>query len=112
MKCTHLMKLVLSATLALLLSAALPVNSTAPTPPRLGARSTTLQEQLEKGLRTRRPEEHAFIDRVVKMVKQRQLPEPMVRSTFDWARNKKPYQFPYFERAIKIRAARIGIVVR
>ena len=92
-------------------------NSAAPStvrPARVprGVKSANLQEQLEKGLRARLPQEFAFIDRVVKMVEKGKLPLDLVRSTFDWARDKRPYPFPYFERGLKKRAARIGIIVR
>ena len=70
-----------------------------------------LKEQLEFGLRARRPSEFAFIQRVVTMVKANQLPEKLVKSTFQWARHKKPYPFPYFERALRIRAAKLGIQI-
>ena len=76
------------------------------------AQVATLKEQLESGLRARRPQEFAFIQRVVTMVDRKQLPLKVVKSTFQWARRKKPYQYPFFERALKIRAARLGITVR
>ena len=79
----------------------------------LGARSVTLQEMLEKGLKARRPEEFAFIQRIVTQVDQNTLSTPLVQSTFDWARRRQPHiPYPYFERALKIRAARLGIRVR
>ena len=71
-----------------------------------------LKDKLEKGLRARRPEEFAFIGRVVAMVDKGQLPLDLVRETFAWARKKRPYPYPYFERALKIRAAAIGIEVK
>ena len=70
-----------------------------------------LQDQLEAGLQARRPQEFAFIARVVAMVAKNRLPRFLVQSTFDWARRKQPYPFPYFQRALIIRAARIGIRV-
>jgi hypothetical protein len=70
-----------------------------------------LQDQLEAGLQTRRPAEVAFITRVVTLVEQDRLPLALVKSTFQWARPKKPRPFPYFERAIRIRAARIGVQI-
>ena len=76
------------------------------------ARIATLKEQLESGLRARRPTEFAFIQRVVDQVDRGELPRSLVQSTFQWARRKKPYPYPFFERALKIRAARLGIVVR
>ena len=70
-----------------------------------------LQDQLEAGLQARRPQEFAFIARVVAMVSANRLPRSLVQSTFEWARRKQPYPFPYFQRALIIRAARIGIRV-
>jgi hypothetical protein len=78
----------------------------------IGKKSANLEETLEAGLQARRPEEFAFLRRVVTMVEQRQLPEELVRSTFAWARRKRPYPFPFFERGLKLRAARIGITVK
>ena len=70
-----------------------------------------LKQQLEAGLYARRPVEFSYIARVVRMVERRQLPEQLVISTFAWARHKRPYPIVYFERALQIRARRIGIVV-
>ena len=71
--------------------------------------AVSLRIQLEAGLRARLPSEFAFIDRVVTMVDQNRLPRDMVHSTFLWARNKKPYPFPYFESGLRTRAAKQGI---
>ena len=71
-----------------------------------------LKELLKTGLRPRTPAEFAFVDRVVKMTQQNKLPLPLVKASFNWARRKRPYPFPYFQRAVKILAARRGIVVR
>lgn len=70
-----------------------------------------LQEQLEDGLLARLPTEFAFIGRVVRLVEGRRLPLGLVVSTFQWARRKRPYPFPYFERALRTRAARLGIAI-
>ncbi len=70
-----------------------------------------LQEQLEDGLLTRLPREFAFVGRVVRLVEGRRLPLDLVMSTFQWARRKRPYPFPYFERALRTRAARLGIAI-
>jgi hypothetical protein len=78
----------------------------------VGKKSADLQEMLESGLKARRPEEFAFIKRVVLLVEIRSLPEDLVRSTFQWARKKRPFPFPYFERGLKERAARLGINVQ
>jgi hypothetical protein len=79
-----------------------------------GVATADLKDQLEKGLRARLPREFAFIGRVIYMVDHKELPLDLVKSTFDWAREKaktKRYPFPYFEQAMRIRAKRIGIVI-
>lgn len=68
-----------------------------------------LRIQLEKGLKARLPREFDFIDHVVGMVDNKQLPRDLVESTFLWARVKRPYPFPYFENGLRLRAARRGI---
>ena len=69
-----------------------------------------LKDQLEKGLRARRPVEFAFIGRIVDLVEQRKLELKLVMGTFQWARKRDPFfPFPYFERAIRLRAARVGV---
>ncbi len=73
------------------------------------AEVANLQDQLESGLQARRPVELVFIGRVVTLIEQDGLPLPLVLSTYQWARTKKPRPFPYFERGLRIRAARIGI---
>ena len=71
--------------------------------------TVNLQETLEYGLQARRPVEFAFIALVVKWVDEGRLPQSLVLSTFDWAREKRPYPFPYFVRALRLRAAKLGI---
>ncbi len=76
-----------------------------------GGVQVDLKKQLETGLYARRPEEFTYIARIVRMVDRRQLPEKLVISTFGWARRKRPYPLVYFERALQVRARKIGIVV-
>lgn len=76
-----------------------------------GGTTTSLKQQLEFGLKARRPTEFRFIANVVQMVDQGKLSMKLVKSTFQWARHRRPYQFPYFERGLRLRAARLGIVV-
>jgi hypothetical protein len=71
----------------------------------------TLQETLEKGLRVRRPEDSRFVARVADLVDAGTLPEDLVLSTFQWARKKRKHPFQYFERALLIRAAELGISI-
>ncbi len=80
-------------------------------PATAGAQIAGLQDQLEKGLKARLPREFDFIERVVAMVKAKQLPYDLVQSTFMWARVKRPYPFPYFETGLRTRAARQGIKI-
>ena len=73
-----------------------------------------LKDQLEKGLKARRPAELAFIAHVVVLVETNKLPLPLVKSVFQWARKrgaKTNYPFPYFERALRIRAKKLGIII-
>ena len=74
-----------------------------------GSQTPTLQELLEKGLKARRPEEFAFVHRVVELVDDRVLPEKLVQRTFLWARRQPNHPFQYFERAMQVQAARLGI---
>ena len=75
----------------------------------VGVQVANLKQQLEGGLRIQRPQDFAFIDRVVVMVENKQLPLDMVKSTFAWSRTKEPYPFVYFERGLRARAAKRGI---
>jgi hypothetical protein len=78
-----------------------------------GVEVADLKDQLEKGLQARLEREFVFVERVVTMVEKDELPLVLVRSTFNWARHKhKEYPFPYFERALKIRARRVGVVIQ
>jgi len=73
-----------------------------------------LKSQLEKGLRARRPQEFAFVAVVVEMVENETLPLDLVKGTFLWARKKAlttRYPFPYFERALRERAGKLGIKI-
>lgn len=73
-----------------------------------------LKDQLEDGLRARQPRELRFIATVVVMVERGRLPLPIVVSSYRWAREKagrSKHPFPYFERALRILAARIGVEI-
>jgi hypothetical protein len=80
-------------------------------PGRIAVDVADLQEQLESGLRARFPREFAFIARVVALVRAGEMSVEMVTSTYNWARLKhpRPYPFPYFEAALRIRAREAGI---
>lgn len=74
-----------------------------------GVTLPTLQEQLSTGLLARTPQEQRFVAKVVTLVNENALPLDLVQSTFLWARKKRPYPMPYFERALILRAAAQGI---
>ncbi len=69
----------------------------------------SLKQKLEKDLRARRPQEFAFIKKVVDRVDDKTLPLSVVDSTYLWARKKPLHPFQYFERAMKIRAKKFGV---
>ena len=50
------------------------------------AAAATLKKTLEAGLKARRPQEFAFLARVVAKVEDGTLPRSLVESTFFWAR--------------------------
>ena len=77
------------------------------------AEEPSLKDTLEKGLRARRPVEFQFIAQVVTLVDQGQLPRKLVLGTFHYARKKgnPKYPFPYFQQALILRAAKIGVQI-
>ncbi len=66
---------------------------------------------LNTGLKSRRPEDFAYIDMVVDLVEAGVLPESLVRSTFAFARKKRPYPLVYFRSALRVRAKKLRITV-
>ena len=80
---------------------------------RGSGRVASLNDQLKAGLKARRQVEFRFIDDVVKLVEQRKLPVKLVVQTFEYARRKRTnYPFQYFQRALALRAARMGVTLK
>ena len=78
-------------------------------PPAVG-KVADLETRLKTGLRARRPEEHRFIERVVLLVREGNLPGKLVDSTYLWAiERQQKYPYPLFERALRIQADRLGL---
>lgn len=80
--------------------------------PLPGAFVPALKDQLAKGLQARRPEEFAFIDKVVKLVEQERLSADLVRSSFLYVRKTRKdrkYLVAIFEQVLRARAAQAGI---
>lgn len=76
-------------------------------------RVASLKDQLLIGLKVRRQVEREFVEEVVRLVHQRRLPTKLVLETFHYARRKPTkHPFQYFQRALAIRAARIGVRIR
>lgn len=73
--------------------------------------TSDLKELLEKDLRARRPEEYAFINKVIKLVDEGDLPYSMVNGVYIWARKKRPHPFQYFQYAMRERARRVGVIL-
>jgi len=97
----------LSMALAL---AALPGSHARADEPVGGAQVISLEDQLNTGLKTRRPEETAFVEGVARLVNEGKLPRKLVDSTFTWAvRRRQTYPFPAFERALRLQADRLGV---
>lgn len=80
---------------------------------RGSGRVASLRDQLRSGLKARRDVEFKFIDEVVQLVKTKKLPVKLVMETFQYARNKRTkYPFQYFQRALVLRAARLGVTLK
>ena len=65
-----------------------------------------LREQLEKGLRARRPIEVQFLSRVIQLVNQGRLTQEVVQGTFSFVLKKyrdKKYLVPIFEQTLRKR---------
>jgi len=102
----------LAASLAAACLAGLPRPAAADDSPRTtgGAEVISLEDQLKTGLRTRRPEEGEFVEEVVRLVNAGRLPRKVVESTYLWAINRRQtYPFPAFERALRLRAEKLGV---
>lgn len=78
-------------------------------PPLGNGAKLSYREQLEKGLKCRRPVEFEFVGRVVDLVDAGVLPRSLVDSTFDWARKKRDKNVQYFEFALRTRAKKLGV---
>jgi hypothetical protein len=63
-----------------------------------------LKKQLQTGLLARRPIEFEYIDQIVKLVEDGELPRKMVVSTFLWARRSPTRKLEYFAFALQRRA--------
>lgn len=71
-----------------------------------------LEDQLTAGLKIRQAEEERFVAAVLMLVEEKRLPVSLVKSVFHWSRRKNPkVPFPYFERAMRLTAEKIGVEI-
>ncbi len=104
--------------LGLMLGSSLPAAGQLPTGPANG-RQLNLREQLTVGLKAVTKADLAFIDKVVLLVEQQQLPRPLVDSTFLWARqraqrhsrSRRLRPMVYFQPGLIQRARRRGVIL-
>lgn len=68
-----------------------------------------LKTQLEKGLYARRPVEFEYIDQIIQLVEEGDLPRELVTSTFVWARKKPNRRLQYFQFALQSRARGLDV---
>jgi len=83
-------------------------------PPVLGSgiSGLTYKQELEKGLKARRPTDFKFISSVVTKIENGQIPQTVVNETFDYARRQSnQYPFIYFQFAIRKRAQKLGVAL-
>lgn len=72
------------------------------------------ETQLQAILRTRFPEEQAFVGTLVWMIQEEELPKDLVDGAWLWVRKNRPttkYPFIYFERVVRAQAERVEIVL-
>jgi hypothetical protein len=70
----------------------------------------TLKQQLEQGLKCRRPIEFQFVDHVADLVSRGKLPLDMVNICFAWSRQRNSFRpFVYFQQSLITLAAQKGI---
>lgn len=74
-----------------------------------GAIQVDLKEMLNKGLKSRRKSEFAFVDVVVEEVDAGRLPRKEVEQVFLWARRQQRHPFQYFQFAMTKQARRFGV---
>ncbi len=73
----------------------------------------TLKQQLEKGLKCRRPGEFEWVRYVVHQVDKGKLPLSLVNICFDWSRKRsKHIPFVYFKQSLIMVSAQQGITLK
>ena len=83
-------------------------------PPKTNqAVQVTLKQQLQKGLKLRRPIEFEFVDGIVQMVDEDKLPINTVNKAFAWSRQRNKFRpYVYFEASLIELAKRDGVDIQ
>ena len=72
----------------------------------------SLEDRLNSGLKSRRPEEFTFVGTVAQRVQTGQIPEALVLQTMQWSLRKNPkFPFFYFQFAVKKQATALGVTL-
>jgi len=106
-------RLVLALLIAFSIPAA-PLQQLTAVQPSNRAGVVSLKDILEKGLRAYRPTDFTYLAKVVGLVNTGKLTRRFVLGTFHYTRRKyrfKRYLVPYFQRALTLRAAKIGVSI-
>ena len=70
----------------------------------------TLEDRLNSGLKSRRPDEFSFVAIVAQRVRTGKIPEALVLQTMQWSLKKNPkFPFYYFQFAVKKQASALGV---
>lgn len=94
------------------LSVALPAEAADPPPVDAGGvQGLDLKTQLQKGLKARRKVEFQYIDEIIQLVEDGDLPREYVTTTFVWAIRQPSRALQYFQFALqaRVRAAHLNI---
>ena len=70
------------------------------------------EQQLNAILKTRRPEEREFIEKITANVRAGTLPSRLIQTSFRWVQKKRPksnFPFIYFEKVLRLQAAKAEI---
>ncbi len=74
-----------------------------------GVTGLTLQTQLEKGLKARRPVEFQYISQIIKLVEDGKLPQKLVVTTYLRAQQETRHPLQYFQLALAARARGLNV---
>lgn len=72
------------------------------------------EQKIQALLKTRLPEEKTFVSEVMTKVREGELPERLVETSFKWVLNKHPdsnHPFVYFERVLRIQAKKLELEI-